>query len=402
MIKIGLLGFGTVGGGFYRNVIEKRELIKQRTNKDFEFKKILVKDLSEVKDAEVQNILTEDYSSIINDPEIDLIVEVIGGVDLAYELVIGALKNKKSVITANKALVSKHFKEFVDVAKENGVSFQYEASVAGGVPIIEGIKNLVHYNSIDKVKGILNGTTNFILSKMFNENAKYEDALLEAQELGFAEADPTDDVEGFDVQRKLSILSTLCFGSEIKNEYIYTEGISRIAMEDIEYAKKNNKVIKLIAEASLENGAINLAVEPKFVDLNSTFANVEGSFNLVSVDCDMVGNLQYYGKGAGDLPTGNAVAADLIRYMESVSNDEKFDNSYNIQSDNQKFKYYLRLKDKKENEAILEEIKSNFDDIEMIYENSYYQCIINDCKREEIYGLKELDKNNNLCFINMN
>ncbi|MCT4633907.1 MAG: homoserine dehydrogenase [Firmicutes bacterium] len=401
MIKIGLLGFGTVGEGFYRNVMSKRELIKDKTNKDFMFKRILVKDLSEVDYPEVADKLTEDYESIINDPEIDLIVEVIGGTDLAYDLVIKALKNKKSVITANKALVSKHFKEFVDAAKENGVSFQYEASVAGGVPIIEGIKNLVNYNSISKVKGILNGTTNFILSKMFNEDAQYDKALSEAQELGFAEADPTDDVEGFDVQRKLAILSTLCFGSEVKNEQIYTEGISRISKDDIDYAKKNNKVIKLIAEASLDDGKLSLAVEPKFVDLNSTFANVEGSFNIVSVDCDLVGNLQYYGKGAGDLPTGNAVAADMIRYMENVDNDEKFNNSFDVESDDAKFDYYLRISDKYDNEKLLSEVKNRFGDLELIYENSLYQCVVKNASRDMVYSLKELDEKNQLCFINM-
>ncbi|MCG1485892.1 homoserine dehydrogenase [Staphylococcus epidermidis] len=308
-----LLGLGTVGSGVVKIIEENRQQIKDTINKDIVIKHILVRDKSKKRPLNIsQYHLTEDINDILNDNSIDIVVEVMGGIEPTVDWLRTALKNKKHVITANKDLLAIHLKLLEDLAEENGVALKFEASVAGGIPIVNAINNGLNANNISKFMGIFNGTSNFILSKMTHEQTTFKDALEEAQRLGFAEADPTDDVEGLDAARKVVITSYLSFNQVIKLNDVKLVGISDITLADINAASALNYKIKLIGKGTYENGYVNASVEPTLIHKNHQLAAVENEYNAIYVIGDAVGDTMFYGKGAGSLATGSAVVSDLL------------------------------------------------------------------------------------------
>ena len=312
-LNIALLGLGTVGPGVVKIIEENRQQIKDTINKDIVIKHILVRDKSKKRPLNIsQYHLTEDINDILNDNSIDIVVEVMGGIEPTVDWLRTALKNKKHVITANKDLLAIHLKLLEDLAEENGVALKFEASVAGGIPIVNAINNGLNANNISKFMGIFNGTSNFILSKMTHEQTTFKDALEEAQRLGFAEADPTDDVEGVDAARKVVITSYLSFNQVIKLNDVKSVGISDITLADINAANSLNYKIKLIGKGTYENGYVNASVEPTLIHKNHQLAAVENEYNAIYVIGDAVGDTMFYGKGAGSLATGSAVVSDLL------------------------------------------------------------------------------------------
>ena len=312
-LNIALLGLGTVGSGVVKIIEENRQQIKDTINKDIFIKHILVRDKSKKRPLNIsQYHLTEDINDILNDNSIDIVVEVMGGIEPTVDWLRTALKNKKHVITANKDLLAIHLKLLEDLAEENGVALKFEASVAGGIPIVNAINNGLNANNISKFMGIFNGTSNFILSKMTHEQTTFKDALEEAQRLGFAEADPTDDVEGVDAARKVVITSYLSFNQVIKLNDVKLVGISDITLADINAASALNYKIKLIGKGTYENGYVNASVEPTLIHKNHQLAAVENEYNAIYVIGDAVGDTMFYGKGAGSLATGSAVVSDLL------------------------------------------------------------------------------------------
>lgn len=312
-LNIALLGLGTVGSGVVKIIEENRQQIKDTINKDIVIKHILVRDKSKKRPLNIsQYHLTEDINDILNDNSIDIVVEVMGGIEPTVDWLRTALKNKKHVITANKDLLAVHLKFLEDLAEENGVALKFEASVAGGIPIVNAINNGLNANNISKFMGIFNGTSNFILSKMTHEQTTFKDALEEAQRLGFAEADPTDDVEGVDAARKVVITSYLSFNQVIKLNDVKLVGISDITLADINAASALNYKIKLIGKGTYENGYVNASVEPTLIHKNHQLAAVENEYNAIYVIGDAVGDTMFYGKGAGSLATGSAVVSDLL------------------------------------------------------------------------------------------
>ncbi|MDU6618176.1 MAG: homoserine dehydrogenase [Staphylococcus epidermidis] len=312
-LNIALLGLGTVGSGVVKIIEENRQQIKDTINKDIVIKHILVRDKSKKRPLNIsQYHLTEDINDILNDNSIDIVVEVMGGIEPTVDWLRTALKNKKHVITANKDLLAIHLKLLEDLAEENGVAPKFEASVAGGIPIVNAINNGLNANNISKFMGIFNGTSNFILSKMTHEQTTFKDALEEAQRLGFAEADPTDDVEGVDAARKVVITSYLSFNQVIKLNDVKSVGISDITLADINAANSLNYKIKLIGKGTYENGYVNASVEPTLIHKNHQLAAVENEYNAIYVIGDAVGDTMFYGKGAGSLATGSAVVSDLL------------------------------------------------------------------------------------------
>lgn len=312
-LNIALLGLGTVGSGVVKIIEENRQQIKDTINKDIVIKHILVRDKSKKRPLSIsQYHLTEDINDILKDNSIDIVVEVMGGIEPTVDWLRTALKNKKHVITANKDLLAIHLKLLEDLAEENGVALKFEASVAGGIPIVNTINNGLNANNISKFMGIFNGTSNFILSKMTHEQTTFKDALEEAQRLGFAEADPTDDVEGVDAARKVVITSYLSFNQVIKLNDVKLVGISDITLADINAASALNYKIKLIGKGTYENGYVNASVEPTLIHKNHQLAAVENEYNAIYVIGDAVGDTMFYGKGAGSLATGSAVVSDLL------------------------------------------------------------------------------------------
>lgn len=312
-LNIALLGLGTFGSGVVKIIEENRQQIKDTINKDIVIKHILVRDKSKKRPLNIsQYHLTEDINDILNDNSIDIVVEVMGGIEPTVDWLRTALKNKKHVITANKDLLAIHLKLLEDLAEENGVALKFEASVAGGIPIVNAINNGLNANNISKFMGIFNGTSNFILSKMTHEQTTFKDALEEAQRLGFAEADPTDDVEGVDAARKVVITSYLSFNQVIKLNDVKLVGISDITLADINAASALNYKIKLIGKGTYENGYVNASVEPTLIHKNHQLAAVENEYNAIYVIGDAVGDTMFYGKGAGSLATGSAVVSDLL------------------------------------------------------------------------------------------
>lgn len=312
-LNIALLGLGTVGSGVVKIIEENRQQIKDTINKDIVIKHILVRDKSKKRPLNIsQYHLTEDINDILNDNSIDIVVEVMGGIEPTVDWLRTALKNKKHVITANKDLLAIHLKLLEDLAEENGVALKFEASVAGGIPIVNAINNGLNANNISKFMGIFNGTSNFILSKMTHKQTTFKDALEEAQRLGFAEADPTDDVEGVDAARKVVITSYLSFNQVIKLNDVKLVGISDITLADINAASTLNYKIKLIGKGTYENGYVNASVEPTLIHKNHQLAAVENEYNAIYVIGDAVGDTMFYGKGAGSLATGSAVVSDLL------------------------------------------------------------------------------------------
>ena len=317
--KIGLLGLGTIGFGTYQVLEMNREEIERAAGKTVEISKILEKDRDKEREIEVpKEKFTLDPDEIFNDPSINLVIELLGGIEPATAFMVKAMENGKSVVTANKAAVAANFNLLTETAKKNNVQFRYEASVAGGIPILKVITSVLRANRFTEVLGIVNGTTNYILTKMAEENMDYEEALKKAQELGFAEKDPTADVMGIDSANKLSILAKLCFKEYVHPDHIPTTGISHITKAHIEEAEKNNMGIKLLAKASIDEcGKLSLEVAPITLPLSHPLMGVKNTFNAVYLTGNAVGELMFYGKGAGALPTGSAVMGDVIDIISS-------------------------------------------------------------------------------------
>ncbi len=353
-INIGLLGYGTVGSGV-TSIIQKNSYdINTRTEADIRVKTALVKDLSKTR-AESKDILfTNKAADILDDPEIDIVVEVMGGIEPARTYIITALNNGKNVVTANKDLLAAYGQELFEVAQKNKRDLYYEASVAGGIPIIAALRQSLTANRISSLIGIINGTTNYILSSMTDQGRDYDDVLREAQDLGYAEADPTSDIEGLDAARKLAILSTIAFNTRVTIDDVFSEGISKVSKEDIKYADELNCVIKLLAIAKNQEEGIEVRVHPALLPKNHPLATVNGVYNAIYVVGDAVGETMFYGKGAGSLPTGSAVVADIIqiaRDQESsagLSDCECYRNYPIKSSDNFTTGYYIRVKVKDE------------------------------------------------------
>ncbi len=309
---IAIMGHGVVGSGVAEVIAKNNDLIVKHNNLDFlEVKHIL--DLREFPDTPYADKFTKDFNDILNDDDVKIVVETMGGLKPAYTFVKQCLEAGKSVVTSNKELVAAHGWELLKIAEEKNINFLFEASVGGGIPVIRPISRCMAANEITRIAGILNGTTNFILTKMIVDNMSLEDALKLAQDNGYAEKDPTNDIEGFDACRKICILASLCFGRHVFPDKIPTEGITKITLADVEYAKNYGKVIKLLGTAMRSpDEKVCAEVSPALIDSNGPLANVNDVFNAVLLDGNAVGEVVFYGKGAGKLPTASAVVADVI------------------------------------------------------------------------------------------
>lgn len=309
-MKIAVLGYGTIGSGVVEVVNTNAASITGRSGEKVEVKYVL--DLRDFPGDPVQDILVHDYSVIAEDDEIGVIVETMGGTKPAYDFVKTALLKGKSVCTSNKELVAAHGAELIQIAEEKKVNFFFEASVGGGIPIIRPINQCITADEIEEINGILNGTTNFILTKMCEQGSDFADVLREAQELGYAEKDPTADVEGYDACRKIAILTSLAYGKQVDYEDIYTEGITKITAEDFTYAKKVNSAIKIFGTSKKIGDHVYAMVAPRMVGSDHPLYSVNGVFNGISVTGNMLGDVMFYGAGAGKLPTASAVVADVV------------------------------------------------------------------------------------------
>ena len=320
-INVGLIGAGTVGSGAYKILKENFNEIYRKTGKEIVVFALAEKDTKKAKEVvDDKTLIFEDAFDLVKDQNIHIVVELIGGTGISKDLVVEALKNNKHVVTANKALIAMHGEELVDLAIKHNVNLSYEAAVAGGIPIIKAIREGLAANKIEWIAGILNGTTNYILTEMKENNLAFEVALKQAQELGFAEADPTFDIEGVDAAHKITILASIAFGIPINFNAVHIEGISNLAQKDIIYAEELGYKIKLLGITKNTNDAIELRVHPTLIPEKRLVANVDGAMNAVLVKGDMVGPTMYYGAGAGSEPTASAVVADIIdlaRNLES-------------------------------------------------------------------------------------
>ncbi len=354
-INVGLIGWGTVGTGVSKILVDKLSLIKKKTGVDVELLKIADRNVPCTREG--VNIeperLTKHPEDVIIDPKIDIVVELIGGIDDAKKYILTAIANGKHIVTANKMLLAQHGREIFKAAHEKNVSIRFEASVAGGIPIIRSIREGFAANRIQAVYGIVNGTTNYILTQMSDKGTDFDTALKEAQDAGFAENDPTADIKGFDPAQKIAILTSLAYGTDINFKDVYTEGITEVTQKDIQYAKEFGYAIKLLAISKLSGGKVEMRVHPTMLPIRSMLASVNGVFNAVYVVGDEVGDAMFYGRGAGREPTSSAVVADIIDTAKDIANNSPMPIPYcykNGQSENIplrpisecRTKYYLR------------------------------------------------------------
>ncbi len=408
MVKVGILGVGTVGQSVAKILEENGDIIEARAGKKIVAKSGVVKNLSKKRDVSI--ILSDNPYDVVDDPEIDIVVELMGGVDEPYQLVKKALRNGKAVVTANKALLAYHRYELQALAGD--LPLMYEASTAGGIPIIGALRNGLAANHILSIQGIMNGTCNYMLTKMIKEGVKYEDVLKEAQELGYAEADPTFDVGGFDAAHKLLILSSIAFGIDAKPEDILIEGIQNITSTDVEFAKEFGYEIKLLGIAKKADHGVELRVHATMIPSESMIAKVDGVMNAVSVVGDRVGETMFYGPGAGGNATASAVIADIIDivrgnqgpmlgYKKGLESGLKLLSKEEIRSH-----YYLRMSvlDKK---GVLAKITQMFSELDISIEammqkpdldkDEYVELlfVIHECSekmiQEAIVALESLD-----------
>lgn len=322
VIKAGLIGFGTIGAGVVKLLQENSSIISERLGASLKLTRIADRDIETKRDVTPASdiILSTDATDILNDPEIEIVIELIGGYEPARSFVIEALEKGKRVVTANKALLAVHGEEIFDKAAKTGNDIGFEASVGGGIPVIKALKEGLAANRLQTIDAIINGTANYILTEMTNKGLDFAPVLKEAQDLGYAEADPTFDIEGVDSAHKLAILTSLAFGTKISLEDIHTEGISGISKLDIEYATELGYKIKLLAIAKEMDGEIEARVNPTMIPVTALLANVEGVLNAVYVTGDAIGPTMYYGPGAGMMPTASAVVGDMIDLARDIMN----------------------------------------------------------------------------------
>ena len=351
VIKVALLGLGNVGTGIYKVLERQKASMVSKVGARVEIKKIMVRDLNKKRLEGInESLFTDQWQEIIEDEEIEIVVEVMGGLEPAKTYILEALKSGKNVVTANKDLLAEYGRELFDKAHSKGKDLAFEASVAGGIPIIRPLKQCLAGNDIQEILGIINGTTNYILTKMTYENMDFHTALAEAQRLGYAEADPTSDIDGYDAARKIAILASLAFHSRVTFNDVYIEGIKNISSTDISYARELGYVIKLIAIARKLENNIEARVHPKFIPKSHPLASVNDSFNAVFVRGDAVGEAMFFGRGAGELPTASAVVGDIIDVARNIKTNSTgriactcYEN-FELKPVNEiKSRYYLRL-----------------------------------------------------------
>lgn len=385
-MRIAILGYGTVGKG----LVEMIEGNKERRN--IEITNILVRNKDKYKSSKYSDKITENIEDVFN-TDIDILVELMGGLHPSYEYIKRALENKINVVTANKDMLAEYGDKLVKISKDNKVSLRFEASVGGGIPVLKPLTESLEGNDIESVYAILNGTTNFILSKMYDEGLPYEEVLKEAQDLGFAEANPEADVEGYDAARKLSILSTLAYHRRVYWKDFYLEGISNIDMKDIDYAKKMGCKIKLVGQSRKNDKTVSGFVRPVLVDNNSLLSRIDNEYNIVVLNGNSVGELSFVGKGAGKEPTGSAVYSDLIDILDKrVSNIDSFmkDKIEVEKTISSNCQVLLRFKSPQK-EEIIELIKACVDKYEIIEDNDELAIMV--------YADSEYEINNILCLI---
>ena len=349
-LKVGMLGCGTVGSQVARLMVANKADLTSRAGAELELVKVAVRDTSVKREGISSNLITEDAQSVVNDPSIDLIIEVMGGISPAKDLILTALKNGKSVVTANKALLAKEGAALYEAASNANVDLYYEAAVAGAIPILRPLRESLVGDQVLRIMGIVNGTTNYILTKMDESGTAFSDALKQAQDLGFAEADPTADVEGFDAADKAAILAGLAFHSRVTDKDVYREGITKITAADVKVAKAMDMVIKLLAITELTSeGEISVRVHPALISRNHPLASVRESFNAVFVQAKSAGEMMFYGRGAGGEPTASAVLGDLVaiarhKVLGGIGPKESDYASLNIAAIGQtKTRYLIRL-----------------------------------------------------------
>jgi homoserine dehydrogenase len=349
-VNVGLLGLGVVGAAVARALVEKSDAIATRVGSPVRLKRVLVRQTGRERPVPA-SLLTHDPSDILDDPEIDIVVEAMGGETPAHEYVLRAVRQGKQVVTANKELMAKFGPEIMAAASERGVDVAFEASVGGGIPVVGPFRMDLLANDIQQITAIINGTTNYILSRMAAEGADFQETLKDAQALGYAEPDPRNDVEGIDAAYKLAILATLGFHARVRPEDIFTEGITRLTANDFRYARELGYTIKLLAIAKEAGGEIEVRVHPTFIPLNFTLAKVDGVFNAVHIVGDLVGPVMFYGRGAGPGPTSSAVVADVIDMAQRLSTGTAmrplvpFDSSKRVKPVEEiRSRYYLRLR----------------------------------------------------------
>lgn len=353
-VSIGLIGFGTIGSGVVENFNLNLPLIEDKVGRKVVLKKIVDLDITTDRGVEVNpEILSTDVNDILEDPEIDMVIELIGGYQPALNFILTALSRGKHVVTANKALLAKHWEEVMDSAQENGVRIGFEASVGGGIPLLKPLNECLASNNIESIYGIINGTANYILTKMADEQRDFDGVLKEAQEKGYAEADPTFDIEGHDTAQKLIILTKLGFGVYVKQEDFHVEGITRITLDDIDYARELGCTIKLLAISTIKDGELEVRVHPTLVDEKHLLSSINDVFNGVYLIGDVVGPVMMYGQGAGMMPTASAVVGDVIDIIECMNCEKAVNIKYgpdkvsvnNIKDISEvETKYYLRLR----------------------------------------------------------
>lgn len=319
-VGIAIIGFGTIGTGVVEILQENRELIRKRIGTDIELKYVIDKDTTTSRRVKLQGVtITNDYKVALNDPDVQIVIELVGGVSFAYQIVEDTLKAGKNSVTANKALLAEKGAPLFELALNQNCVIGFEASIAGGIPIIRTLTNALVGDNVTAIYGIVNGTTNYILTKMFEENMDFDTALKQAQELGFAEADPTLDIEGGDAAHKIALLGALAFNNDLTFNQVYAEGISRINLEDIRIAGKLGYIIKLLGIAKIdEDNQIELRVNPTLVPTDYQLASVRNEFNAIMVESKFLGRSMYYGRGAGSQPTATAVVADIISIARSI------------------------------------------------------------------------------------
>lgn len=364
-IGVALLGLGTVGGGTYRILKNNGKNIAERDGVEIEIRHIIERDVSKAVALGADlSVVSQNIDDVVNDPETKIVAEFFGGIEPARTFLVKCLLAGKSIVTANKELFSKHWPELEAAAKKGKAGLYFEASCVGGVPIIRTLTQSMQGNNILSLKGIVNGTTNYILSKMTDEGLDYADVLKEAQRLGYAEANPSADVDGFDSMYKLSILSSLAFHKKVPISQIYREGISSVSKVDIDFGKKFGYTLKLLAIAKQTDGKIEARVHPAFIPSDHPLASVKGSFNAVFIQGDNVGDIMLYGRGAGDLPTGSAIVSDIVFAAKQTKHQyTSFRNNDNVKASdftkNYVCRYYIRMSVKDET-GVLAKIAAAF------------------------------------------
>ncbi len=354
MSKIAVLGYGTVGSGVVKVLETNASIITEKAGETIEVKRVL--DLRDFPGDPVQSIVTHEFTDIEQDEEISVVVETMGGTKPAYDFVKRSILAGKSVCTSNKALVADHGTELIRLAKEKGVHFFFEASVGGGIPILRPLSRCLVADELLSIDGILNGTTNFILTKMADEGSAYEDVLKEAQALGYAEADPTADVEGYDTCRKIAILTALAYGAQVDYEDITTVGISKITATDIAYAKKMGRVIRLLGSSRRENGKLYALVAPFILGEEDPLYSVNGVFNAIKVTGNMLGEVMFYGQGAGKEATASAVVTDIVEAVKNrdIPVEIRWDERKQVveSMDTMKNRFFVRLETAEKDKAV--------------------------------------------------